>query len=328
VKNDTSLFKTGESLGLYKPVFDYYLAAIRTAETPSLQNNGDNSTRFNALRQKIYLPDEDGQTDFTLPIISGDFVVTLNGSSLSKDLDYIIVASSGDTATKFIRLSGETKTEDTVTIIYVGATNSNGLKTDSIVIESPIVSGATDGQGSENVYFNTATTKYEAFLSLPPTNTDNVLVMLNGVTLANGADFYHSTSNIKRLIFEGILKVGDVLIIAYNQAAEVVGDLNTSSPIVSWDVNNAPQLINGEFALEVATDFDMTNITTSATTPYEVGVNSYTASVTITGDVGTEMYYRIRNNKDFVLLSGGTVSSVAYSEIIPIKITTNSINAY
>ena len=40
------------------------------------------------------------------------------------------------------------------------------------------------------------------------------------------------------------------------------------------------------------------------------------------------LYYRIKNQKNYVTMCGDIVSSTAYSEIIPIVIQTNAINSY
>jgi hypothetical protein len=55
--------------------------------------------------------------------------------------------------------------------------------------------------------------------------------MLNGVTLANGGDYYQSISNPKRIILEGDLLIEDIITIVYYPTTTVIG-LITSNPIV------------------------------------------------------------------------------------------------
>jgi hypothetical protein len=74
--------------------------------------------------------------------------------------------------------------------------------------------------------------------------------MLNGVTLANGGDYYQSISNPKRIILEGDLLIEDIITIVYYPTTTVNG-LITSNPIVSWRIANSPELVNGNFILEV-----------------------------------------------------------------------------
>ena len=65
--------------------------------------------------------------------------------------------------------------------------------------------------------------------------------MVNGVTLTFGLDFYQSITNPKRIIFEGTILVGDIIIIAYNSNAPFVDGITESSPIIYWDIDPAPQ---------------------------------------------------------------------------------------
>jgi len=115
---------------------------------------------------------------------------------------------------------------------------------------------------------------------------------------------------------------------AYNQAASFVDSVNTSNPTISWSIVRAPTIINGRFILEFASDEGMTHQVSSAETSYSVDTNSYLQSSIISGSVGTELYYRVTNIKDYETICGDVVQSKAYSEVVPITIATNSINSY
>jgi len=152
--------------------------------------------------------------------------------------------------------------------------------------------------------------------------------MINGVTLANGVDYYQSKTNSKRIIFTGTLLVGDIITAAYVPNVDYVDSINTPTPTITWNITNAPELVNGEFILEFASDALMTSQVSSAQTEYVIGQTTYNASALLSGTVGTKLYYRVTNNKNYQTLCGDIIQSTAYSEIIPITIATNSINSY
>jgi hypothetical protein len=152
--------------------------------------------------------------------------------------------------------------------------------------------------------------------------------MLNGATLAYGVDYYQSTSNPKRFILEGNLIVGDLITLIYYANTNVVNGIITNFPIVSWGISSAPELINGYFSLEVSTGNTFNNFYYSGNTPYIAFESNYSDGFTLSGSVGTKLYYRIKNQKNYITMCGDIVSSTAYSEIIPIVIQTNAINSY
>ena len=94
-----------------------------------------------------------------------DFVVTLNGLSLSRDEDYSVSQYTAGTQPFLVTMSAQTKSTDIVSFIYVTSAAEVRLKTDMIDVIS-IPSGPTDGEGSSQIYYNTTTTKYEAYTSL------------------------------------------------------------------------------------------------------------------------------------------------------------------
>jgi hypothetical protein len=319
-KVDTSIFINGSMYGIYNDETDYYFIAINQAEIPQLINNSSNSLPSNQLVQNV-LQVVSGQTTFIISnFVGGDFIFTLNGLVLAKDLDYSL---SGQVVTLF----EECVYDDIVTIIYT-TSSVNNFVGDNYEITGPIASGATDGQGNNSTYYNTTTGKYEVYTSLPPSVGNQILMMLNGVTLAIGIDYYQSTSNTKRIILSGDLVIGDIITLVYFPVTGVINGLNTNQPVVTWFVTNPPTQKNGYFSLEVSYDDIFSSYYYSGKTDYIVGSTYYNDSFTATGDVGTNLYYRVKNNKDYVTICGDIVNSVTYSDIIPVTIQTNSINTY
>lgn len=319
--NDTSLFKGGTQYGLYTPENDYYFVACKKAEVPQFGYVATELTRpLGSLIGYSILPT--GQTQFTITTnVEGDLLVYLNGLLLAEDLDYTFTGGN------LLELSGATMVGDVLTYVSVANSETNGLVVDNINISKPIVSGATDGEGSEVVYFNTTEGKYELFTQLTPANGNNMVVTLNGVTLAPNIDYYQSISNAKRIILEGDLIVGDVINIVYNAYPTYVGNIFTNTPRINWTIP-APELANGIFTVEVATDSTFGTIVSTATTNYVGNQSAYGAEVVITGTVGTELVYRVCNEKNYVTVVGDEITTRAYSETVPIIITSNDINSY
>jgi len=319
-KIDSSVYITGTIYGIYNPELDYYFIAVRQAEVPFFIGNTTNNPPAFALFQSV-IPVESGQTQIVMSnLFVGDFLLSLNGLILAKDVDYAYSA-------QIISLSGSLVSDDIVTIIYTTA-GSIQFSSDYYNIGDPIVSGATDMQGTNSVYFNTTTGKYEVYTSITPASGNAIVMMLNGATLASGIDYYQSSTNPKRLILEGDLMVGDLITLVYLPVISTAGGLNTNTPLVTWVVSNPPTQNNGYFSLEVSTGNTFSNFYYSGNTPYDIGSSHYSDSFVATGSVGTKLYYRVKNTKDYVTICNDIVSSVSYSEIIPVTIQTNSINTY
>jgi hypothetical protein len=319
-KIDTLSYRTGNEYGLYDGNLDFFFTAIKKADKPTFLANGSNVPPANQLHQQVILP-KAGEYNVTITNeYSGFFVVTLNGLVLSNNYDYTYTGN-------VITLSSATVAGDIITIAYT-TSGGNTLAGDNINITTPIVSGTTNNEGSNTSYYNTTTGKYEIYTSVDPVNGGSILVMLNGITLANGIDYYQSITNPKRIILEGNLIVGDMITIVYFPAISVVNGIQISKPAVTWQVASAPQLVNGYFSLEVSTGTTFNTYYYSGYTPYVVNSFLYGDSFVASGQVGTTLYYRVKNAKEFETICGRSISSTTYSDTVSIIIQTNSINSY
>jgi hypothetical protein len=329
---DTRTNISGTQYGIYNDNLDYYFAAITASEKPLFLNNNANVPVKGTLTQQVLLPETiakqtvDGNfltqnNMFTINAnYAGNFIVTLNGLSLARDEDY---SFSGNLVT----LNADIDKDDIITIIYT-TSGGMGLISDIISVDTAIPSGPTNSEGTNKFYLNTTTNKYELYTSIEPNPGDTIIVMINGVSLAIGIDFYQSTSNSKRIILEGNLVIGDLITIAYFPITSVVNGINVSNPSVNWKITTPPKNINGLFTLQMGTDVNLNNITYSAITPYQIDKVGYNAFLSVTGTTGTKLYYRVKNEKTYTTICGDIISSIAYSDIIPITITTNTINTY
>ena len=318
---DTLLYRGGTNYGIYDGNEDYFFRVIQEADTPTFLGTTNNTIPPKGLNQYSFIPIE-GITEIVTPIIiDNQTLITLNGLILAKDYDYTY---SGN----IITLSSQTVSDDIITIISGTDGTSKNLQGDYIIIDSPIVSGTTDNEGSNRVYYNIITNKYEIYTNVTPQDGNDIMIMLNGATLANNIDYYQSTTNPKRIILEGDLIVGDIITLAYYAKTDVVNGIITNNPMVTWLVKNEPQLINGYFSLEVSTGNTFSSFYYSGNTPYVVGQINYNDRFTLSGPIGTKLYYRVKNQKNYVTMCGDIVSSTAYSEMIPITIQSNAINSY
>jgi len=318
---DTLAYRTGTKYGLYDGNEDYFFRAIRIAETPIFQPTSSNTVPPKGLNQIVILPEADISTIIVPTSVIGTIVLTLNGLVLAQNLDYTFSGS-------IITLSSVTVSDDIITIISATDGPSNSLQGDNIFVTSRVVSGTSGNQGGNRTYFNTTTGKYEIYTEVTPFIGYDVIVMLNGATLANGVDYYQSVSNPKRIILEGDILIGDVITMIYYAQTSVVNGLITNSPIIAWNVSLAPQLVNGEFSLEVSTGSTFSSFYFSGASPYVIGQVGYSNTFTASGSVGTTLYYRVKNSKNFVTMCGDIVNSTVYSETIPLVIQTNAINTY
>ena len=320
-KVDTLSYRSGKQYGLYNDALDYYFIAFNTASTPQLLNNGANTPAAKQLFQQVILP-TDGETIITVSNdYIGFFVLTLNGLTLSPILDYTYTGN-------VVTLNAKTVSGDVISVIYTTFGGNNNLSSDNIYVSSPVVSGTTNNQGTNNPYFNSTTQKYEIYTTATPANSGSIIVMINGATLSNGVDYYQSTSNKKRIILEGDVVVGDVITIVYFPNTNVINGLITNNPSVSWKIDNVPQLVNGTFTLEVSSASTFSTIYSSSVQNYIVGQTQYYDSFTAIGTIGTKLYYRVKNEKNYVTICGDIITSTAYSDVIPVVVQTNSINSY
>ena len=339
-KIDTSSYKTGEIYGTYVPELDYYFVAIREAETPVFNGTGSDEPTYSpvSLYQQVILVDfsQEGnipadsdelelyeRTGSTFVLTNeyvGDVLVTLNGLTLSKDVDFTL---SG----RVLTFIGPISNGDTITLFYT-RTTSTKLISNTILIDAAIPSGTTNTQGTSKYFYNTTTGKYEAYATNEPLSYTKIIVILNGVTLSDEIDYYQSTSNPNRIILNGSLMVGDIINIIFCPKAIVIDGIVQSNNYIGWSIENGPKLLNGEFSLQLSSDANFSGFTVSSVVPYQINVTSYGGVLTITGDVETKLYYRVKNTKNYESICGDPIESIAYSETVPIVIQSNAINSY
>lgn len=328
-KINTSDFKVTGEYQLYDSNTDFYFIAIERALSPKfisntnlIQATSGETNGSHSLTQQI-IPIESDLPISVIPIefdYQGDFLLILNGVILSYNLDYTHDDS-------IISLSGEVTSNDVVSVIFNNYGNV-GITSDSIHINSIIQSGATGTHGSNNYFYNTTTGMYEVYCSLMPLAGHAIIVTVNAVTLTTGVDFFQSITDSKRIILNGILMIGDVINIVYFPAAEIINGVNDSDNTIAWSIDHSPYNTSGNFTLELSKTNSFDTLLYSKVVPYEVGVSIYNATLKVSGNAGDTIFYRVKNKKDYKTLSNNVISTVSYSEVVPIKITSNSVNSY
>ena len=328
IKNDTFDNKDGDKFALYDSLNDYHFVAIRKPEKPiiSLGVASGVGTKAFSVTSKELLPN---QTSILLPNSVGEYIIALNGLVLAKNYDYIITGFTNENVTTIIaELSEPTVDGDIITIAYSNDVTNDTLYVDSVDIQNAIISGTTNNQSTNRVYYNTTTNKYEIHISLTPISNNDIAVTLNGGLLANNIDYYQSNSNPKRIILEGNLIIGDIINVYYNTTTNVQSSINIVSPLISWSVNSIPTGDNGVFTVQLATDESFTNIIYSSSTSYINGQAYYSDNIILSGGLGTKLYYRIRNQKEYKTILNDSIIINEFSEIIPIIVGTNATNNY
>lgn len=252
---------------------------------------------------------------------SGDILITLGGLLLQKDSDYTL--SNG-----ILEFAEPLFTDDIVNIIFIGKDNSSGIKNQEISVDNIITSGTTGNEGTNEVYYNTDTNKYEIYTDYRIKNPDSLIVFLRGSMLANKIDFYVSSSNPKRIILQGDVFVDDWLSVIYDSGENLDRAITEGYVDIAWYVTRPIKNTNGEFIVEFSLSDTFSLIEQSTQVPYVIDKLNYTSRVDLNYPYGTILYYRVRNVKKYNSLSGYELITENISDSIKIEIKTNISNNY
>jgi hypothetical protein len=342
---DTLLYNRTGTYQLYEPETDFYFVGTTKAESPTFAQSQTNDLEFYdalPLYQQVIIVDDTivysqyvdadnneqlsptyERTGATFTLVSeylGDVFVTLNGLTLAKDIDYSL---SGYVLT----LYGAVRQGDIITIVFT-RTSTQTLVSNAIQITNPITSGATNNEGSNKAYYNTTTGKYEVYTDNQILDGSRIILILNGITLTYNIDYYLSTSNKKRIILQGTIMVDDIINIIYYPIANIVNGITNNNNNINWYITTPPEKSNGQFYLEYSNSSSFSTYTVNSTIPYSPQVTNYTSVLSLTGNVGTNWYYRVKNVKNYESICGDIISSTGYSETVKVQIQSNAINSY
>jgi len=342
---DTLLYNRTGTYQLYEPETDFYFVGTTKAESPIFAQSQTNDLEFYdalPLYQQVIIVDDTivysqyvdadnneqlsptyERTGATFTLVSeylGDVFVTLNGLTLAKDIDYSL---SGYVLT----LYGAVRQGDIITIVYT-RTSTQTIVSNAIQITNAITSGTTNNEGSNKAYYNTTTGKYELYTDNQILDGSRIILILNGITLTFNIDYYLSKTNKKRIILQGTIMVDDIINIIYYPIANVVNGITNNNNNINWYITTPPEKSNGEFLLEYSNSSSFSTYTVNSTIPYAPQVTNYTSVLSLTGGVGTNWYYRVKNIKNYESICGDIISSTGYSETVKVQIQSNAINSY
>ena len=332
LRHDNYNIITGTSLNIYQPSNDWYMIMLQSVQKPVFNNVG--STTLDDLLGSIktvrHTVGFNGQTAFTISdSYLGNPIVVVNGITLTSSLDYNITTVG---ANKQVGFTVTLLTTDVVTITYILDGSVSNVLTNEYQVAGVIVSGHTGDQGTNKVYYNTTESKYEYYLdSIPPSNA--FVLLLNGINLTQNIDFYQSSSNKKRIIFNsGSIQTGDIISVFYEQGTGIDSEITTNTPTFTWSVPKETTTTASTFSIQMALYADKTfsDVKFSEIVNHSVGAKDYSTTIgPLTGlTYGDKVLCRIINNKKYTTISGSVLSMTAISETVTTKIATNSINTY
>jgi len=116
-KRSTAQFKSGDNYSLYKKDRDFHFVVFTAAETPFLNPARPISPELNAFTISSFIVNEE-QIEYNIQTASSDYLVSLNGLTLSKNLDYSI---SSNTLTTVLKLSATTVPGDIITYAFLNS---------------------------------------------------------------------------------------------------------------------------------------------------------------------------------------------------------------
>lgn len=326
-KNSLDTYKRGILYGLYYPETDWYFINIFSAEKPIFNNSvAPSPAPLNTFTVSSQFTIS-GQTDYIINGLS-DPIVSYNGSVLAKNIEYSAITTG---VTPFIRLLFTPLDNQIVTYAFITNGKTNDLFADVYTVNSVIASGSTESKPlMDRVYYNTTTSKYEFYLVSAPTT--DVAISINGSILTSNVEYYNSTSDVRRIILENNLLIGDIIEAFYVPAASINGGIQTNRPIISWSINEEiVSEISGFFTVEVTnvSDINFQNIIYSEKVDYVNNQKTYSKLVTLTNAVaGDKFIYRVKNEKFYTPIKGETIYSVEYSDVNNIEVLTNVGNTY
>jgi hypothetical protein len=261
-----------------------------------------------------------GKTEYLIDTAS-DPIVVLNGAVLFNGVEYSAITNNGN---PYVKLSFTPLPNQVLTLAYINGGQSDDLYADVYTV-GVIKSGATGTQlYSDTIFYNISTERYEYYLDSPPWT--DVILSVNGSTLAEGLEFVMSSSVPNRLILTETIKTGDIISAFYTPSNPVVGIVNTNTPVITWSIAVAPTNINGAFTIEVVDSEDefFTNILYMTSVSYVVGLTVYSKIISLSNaSAGDKFLYRIKNEKKYIPIKGYIILSTVYSESFLIEIGTN-----
>jgi len=274
---------------------DWYFITINNPPTPQI------TTTFSEVFDRMRLVQEivgvgNSQNNFVLKNqpIDNKINVYVNGIRLTENLDYTLDTSQFPRTYPILRfITGQIEPRDVLSLVYlVGPqsflTSMGQSRNDFFNIDTFTVTGFTTNLTASTVNVvnnNTVRSTQEVFLTHDFDEDSNIVVSINGVTLAENMDYYRSTTTPNKIIFNPstVINLKDILSFWYFKSRlenrNDLGTLQENKVKIQWKVNPLPQQIfnSGEFVLEVTnkSDINWSSLFYTKTIEYVNGSNLY-----------------------------------------------------
>ncbi len=305
----------------------------------------DTGIGFNTT-EKIELIVEDlpiitsGQSEYYLsqePV--GDVSLTLNGVVLLKDIEYIkdqrkITIMVDKTVANSVNI----KTSDRIVVTYIKGSTIDGFVSETETVPTTMTSGATTTDVNYNTFnYNTGSTSYEYYTNqdiINSTDLSNTVVLLNGVRLVPNDEYYRSTTNPKRIIFNENIRLvaGEIVNVFYITNLTGINSQSLSTPYknITWGVTPTPTTSSGYFEIQVtnSADTQFYSATTWTTITHQENMSQYNTKIGPFDTLNQKYLYRIVSYKTYVSVSGSTLTTTATSSTNKFDTFNASLKSY
>lgn len=318
--------------GIYDSNLDWYFISVGNPDQPVLVNL-DNTTSNGNSAVYMYerlIPNVNNEVLLSYSPV-GDVQLTINGSSLIKNLEYQpkTNVSTLYQGRLFELLVPYSSTTDVLTVAYLANTTSYALANESYIMDY-IPTGSTQSLPYK-VLYNNVSGKFEYYLDQNVSgDTTNVQINWNGAPLLPNSDYFLSLTNSKKIVFDSVLfAIGDTITAVYTS-----GYTQNTNPFIitnnpyqfQWSIPNAITYQTGGFTLEFSKDLTFSAITTSNSVSYQTAVSSYSNTIDFTAAPYSGMtqggVYNLRVNslKSYTGITQDVYYTNNFSEIKKIKI--------
>ena len=301
-------WNTVPQLNSYQSNTDYYFMTIVDPPTPRLNPPGGiEKPNYTLVTDKLYVngvssvrgaQSINGDLNYFVlsSIPSSGILLVLNGVQLTENQDFRLIVQ-GYNVPPIVEVFNVIKNTDWLLATYIAGgsypwtTNFGVYFMDTILVDT-FTNTTTPSYrlpGDNSLNYNPVTLNYELFTSLPIDKNSSIILTVNGVKLADDAQYFKSTSFDGRIIFDKIytnFNTGDIIsVLAVSkdkgQNNNNYGSLKTNQFLVQWSV--PPTFTNtdvtGRFIIEAFND-DTNALTNKKTVDFVNGQANYQSLLT------------------------------------------------
>ena len=301
-------WNTVPQLNSYQSNTDYYFMTIVDPPTPRLNPPGGiEKPNYTLVTDKLYVngvssvrgaQSINGDLNYFVlsSIPSSGILLVLNGVQLTENHDFRLIVQ-GFNVPPIVEVFNVIKNTDWLLATYIAGgsypwtTNFGVYFMDTILVDTFTNTSTPSYRlpGDNSLNYNPVTLNYELFTSLPIDKNSSIILTVNGVKLADDAQYFKSTSFDGRIIFDKIytnFNTGDIIsVLAVSkdkgQNNNNYGSLKTNQFLVQWSV--PPTFTNtdvtGRFIIEAFND-DTNALTNKKTVDFVNGQANYQSLLT------------------------------------------------